>query len=100
MSGRTIGRFLLVGEPVVTAMADVYKAYDTEGELGEVAIKLLRSASDPYYKEALSRELDALQRLKHDHVVPLLATGTDSATDRPYVVFPWFKQRLQDAMRA
>jgi serine/threonine protein kinase len=99
MNGRMVGRFLLVGEPVVTAMADVYQAYDTKGEFGEVAIKMLRSASDPYYKEAFTRELDALQRLKHEHVVPLLTNGSDPATNQPYLVFPWFKQRLQDAMR-
>jgi serine/threonine protein kinase len=95
-----VGRFLLVGDPIVTATADVFKAYDTGGEFGEVAVKILRSASDPYYKEALSRELRALQRLKHDHVVPLLASGSDTNTGQPYLVFPWFKRRLQDSMRA
>lgn len=40
-----VGRFVLVGEPVVTATADVCKAYDTQGEFDEVALKLLRIPS-------------------------------------------------------
>jgi serine/threonine protein kinase len=97
-TGKTIGRFLFVGDPVVTPTADVHKAYDTQGEFGEVALKLLRSGTDPYYKEALAREVSALQRLKHDHVVPLLYDDIDTATGRPYMVFPWLDRRLQDEM--
>ena len=96
--GRIVGRFLVVGDPVVSAMADIYKAYDTEGEYGEVALKMLRAGADPFYAHAFERELSALQRLQHEHVVPLLCNGTDPATDQPYLVFPWFSRRLQDEM--
>ena len=65
-----------------------------------MAIKVLRSGSDLYYKEALARELAALQRLKHDHVIPLLGSGSEPKTGQPYLVFPWFARRLQDEMAA
>ena len=80
------------------AMADVYKAYDTGGVHGEVAVKLLPRGADDRRRWSFERERKALERLQHPHVVPLLDGGVDSDGDRPFLVFPWLERRLQDEM--
>jgi superfamily I DNA and/or RNA helicase len=91
-----IGGYMLVGSPVSQAMAEVYKAYDTRGVHGEVAVKLLPIGADDRRRRSFERERKALERLQHPYVVPLLDGGVDPEDDRPFLVFPWLDRRLQD----
>lgn len=79
-------------------MADVYKAYDTTGTHGEVAVKVLPIGADERRRRSFERERKALERLSHPHVVPLLDGGFHPDDSRPFLVFPWMERRLQDEM--
>ena len=92
------GRYLAVGPPVARGMADVYKAYDGNGVHGEVAVKVLPASADEYQLRSFNREREALERLLHPSVIPLLDSGVDPDSSEPYLVFPWLERRLQDEM--
>ena len=92
------GRFVVVGDRVAFGMAEVWKGYDSQGEYGEVAVKLLPSGPDDFHRRAFERERRSLERLRHPNVVPLLDGGIDSGTGQPFLVFPWLERRLQEEM--
>lgn len=77
------GRFLRVGERVAIGMAEVWKAYDSRGEFGEVAIKLLPAGTEDFHRRAFERERNALELLRHPNVVPVLYSDIDAETGQP-----------------
>jgi superfamily I DNA and/or RNA helicase len=93
-------RFVLVGGRISMGMAEVWKAYDTSGEFGEVAVKLLPSGTDDFHRRAFDRERRALELLRHPNVVPMLFGGVDAIRGQPFLVLPWLERRLQDEMFA
>lgn len=103
LAPRVIGeRFQLVGDPLPGgALAQVYKAFDLQGEHGQVAVKLLALGSDPRARNlSFEREREALMRLDHPAVVPLLSSGVDAERDQPFLVMPWYGARLQEHLFA
>ncbi len=92
------GRYHLVGDALPGgAMAQVFKAFDTHDEHGQVAVKLLPSAGPDRHLN-YKRERQALARLRHAAVVPLLDSGDDPNGGRPFLVFPWYERRLQECL--
>ena len=90
------GRYQLVGKPLPGGtMAQVFKAFDLEDQHGQVAVKLLTAAATSHLI-TFNRERDALTRLEHPSVVPLLDAGEDGGDGRPFLVFPWYSARLQE----
>lgn len=86
--GPRVGRFVLVSHLGDGGLGTVWRAYDPES--GEaVAIKRLHPelARDERLRRRLAREVRAVGRLRHPHVVNLLDTG---ATDdgAPWYVMP------------
>ncbi|MEO1271333.1 MAG: serine/threonine-protein kinase, partial [Myxococcota bacterium] len=66
-------------------MGEVYRAIrDKDGH--EVALKVLMSTSDTHL-QALRREVRALRRLDHPHIVRIVDEGLDSST-------PWYAMEL------
>ncbi|MEM9463349.1 MAG: serine/threonine-protein kinase, partial [Myxococcota bacterium] len=72
--GRTLGRYLLLGELGSGGMGTVLKAYD-ESLDRVVAIKLLHSEAAERYTERLRREAQALAKLSHPNVVQVYEVG-------------------------
>jgi tetratricopeptide (TPR) repeat protein len=68
LRGRTLGRYVVLGELGSGAMGTVLKAYD-ESLDRTVAIKLLHSEAAACHPEWLEREALALGRLSHPNVV-------------------------------
>ncbi|OMH39185.1 serine/threonine-protein kinase [Motiliproteus sp. MSK22-1] len=80
-----IGRYRIEGELGSGAMADVYRAYDTEIHR-VVAIKVLKEANrqdDEYYSRFLT-EAKAAGILTHPHIVTVYDVGVFE--DKPYIV--------------
>jgi hypothetical protein len=98
VSGMFAGRFLRVGEPVIGGMATVWKAYDAQGQFGEVALKVLSPGSTDFHRRAFEREHRALLKLRHPNVVELLHGGIEPESGEPFLVFPWLERRLQEEM--
>ncbi|MEZ6188701.1 MAG: tetratricopeptide repeat protein [Planctomycetota bacterium] len=69
-----VGPYQILGEIARGGMGVVYRARRADGL--EVALKLLHRVSDPRAQRRLAREVDALRRLTHPHVVRLLEAGS------------------------
>lgn len=95
------GRYHVIDGPIGGGMADVFKAYDLRNEHGEVAVKVLRpTATGDSGSLSFKAERRALERLSHPTIVPLLDSGEDEGSGRPFLVFPWIEGRLQEELLA
>ncbi|MEM9461111.1 MAG: tetratricopeptide repeat protein [Myxococcota bacterium] len=74
LRGRTLGRYLLIGELGSGGMGTVLKAYDESLDRA-VAIKLLHSEAAERHTERLRREAQALAKLSHPNVVQVYEVG-------------------------
>jgi len=95
------GRFVLERLLGRGSYGEVHLARDDDGSA--VVVKLLhaRLAADPEAAERFRREVRALERLAHPHVVPLLTHGVCAARGQPYYVMPWSPgASLHDLLRA
>ena len=72
--GTPVGRYVIMGELGAGGMGVVYAAHDPELDR-IIAIKLLRSGSDPRLQERLRREAKAMAQLAHPHVVAVYDVG-------------------------
>ena len=90
------GRYHVLEGPIAGGTADVFKAFDLSNEFGEVAVKVLRATgSTDTLQVSFERERQALGRLSHPAIVPLLDSGVDDGESHPFLVFPWIEGRLQ-----
>jgi hypothetical protein len=67
-------------------MGIVYKAWDSDLNR-PVAIKLMRFLDNAEAKQRFRREAQAIAKLNHEHIVPILSVA-ESADGRPYLVMP------------
>ena len=72
--GRTLGRYLVLGELGRGGMGTVLKAYDESLDRA-VAIKLLHTEAAGRHTERLRREAQALAKLSHPNVVQVYEVG-------------------------
>jgi eukaryotic-like serine/threonine-protein kinase len=80
-SEHTTGEFELVTRMGQGGMGVVYRAW--QRSLGrQVAVKRLVHAGDPKAQARFSREIHALARVEHPHLIKILSSGTDG--DRWY----------------
>lgn len=77
-------------------MADVYEAIDMQKMLRKVAIKIFRNQEieAEVLAESFKRETQALQELKHPHIVELLDSDRDESTGNYFLVLEWMEKDL------
>jgi len=80
-----IGPYQVLSELARGGMGVVYRAQGPDGR--EVALKLLRRAEDPRARRRFELEVRALAKLRHPHVVPILAAGDEGGS-------PWLALEL------
>ena len=94
------GRYALQGQPKSGGTADVFPAIDLNG--GEkVAVKIFRTGAvdDDIIREVFSREVLALQDLKHECIVELRDHGICSDSGKPFVVLQWMDSDLSELLK-
>ncbi len=67
---------------------DVYEATDLHNGK-QVAIKVMEPLKTQEAVQQFLREVRALVRLRHPHIVPIIDFGVDSATDIPFIVMQY-----------
>lgn len=100
LTGHVIGQYQLLERlPRQGAMGVVYRAYDRQLDR-PVAVKLL-SLGENNRNEALrrrfEREIKAITRFNHTHILSVHAAGVDQGTGLPYVVMTWAEGGSLDA---
>lgn len=87
---RQIGPYLLLEQIGVGGMGVVYRA-STPGHDDYVAIKVVgeKACDDPNYQQRFQREIRALSKLDHPHILPILDYG--AVENRLYMVMPFVK---------
>jgi eukaryotic-like serine/threonine-protein kinase len=82
----TLAGFLIESQIAVGGMGVIYRGLDER--LGrQVAIKVLRRFDHPQAADRFLREIRAVAKLQHDHVVPIYESGL-ARDGRPYLVMP------------
>lgn len=94
------GRYVLSEPPHSGGMADVYQAADLRDNFRRVAVKVFKHGhiEEGILAESFRRETQALQELKHPHIVELLESGIDPETEHYFLVMPWVEQQLPDLL--
>jgi serine/threonine protein kinase len=84
-----LGQYRLLKRIGYGGMSEVYYARSLDDESQEVAVKAIRTdlAEDPIITRRFLREVRALSRLSHPHILSLLDWGEEE--DRIYLVLPW-----------
>ncbi|HLW02793.1 MAG TPA: serine/threonine-protein kinase [Ktedonobacterales bacterium] len=84
-----LGQYRLLGRIGYGGMAEVYYAQHLNDESQEVAVKAIRTdlTEDPSITRRFLREVRALSRLSHPHILSLLDWGEEE--ERIYLVLPW-----------
>jgi len=83
VAGMRFGRYQVVDQVGGGGMGEVYRAHDAE-LARDVAIKVVRAASDPAAHVRFEREARAIGALSHPHVLAVFDVG--HAHGRPYLV--------------
>ncbi len=88
MEGRRLGAYELLGRLGGGGMAEVYRARQLTAFGREVAIKVIRAgfSEDPTFRERFLREAQAISRLSHPNILPLIEFGEEDET--LYLVMP------------
>ncbi|MDL5052661.1 AAA domain-containing protein [Oscillatoria laete-virens NRMC-F 0139] len=97
----TINRRYVLSEPPHSGgMADVYQAVDLQDNFRRVAIKVFKHGrlEEEILAESFRRETQALQELKHPHIVELLDSGIDPETEHYFLVMPWVERQLLELL--
>lgn len=94
------GRYLISGTPHAGSIASVFRAYDTHEER-HIALKIFRAidGSDPVIKESFRRETLALSDLKHNHIVKILDSGSDTETSEHFIAMEWVENNLEKLLQ-
>ncbi len=94
------GRYALQGAPRSGGTADVFPAIDLQGG-DKVAVKVFRTGAvdDEIIREVFSREVSALQDLKHDSIVELRDHGIDHESGKPFVVLQWMDSDVSELLK-
>ena len=100
MEGRRLGAYELVGRIGGGGMAEVYRARQLTAFGREVAIKVIRAgfSEDPSFRERFLREAQAISRLSHPNILPLIEFGEEDET--LYLVMPLAREgTLRDLLK-
>ncbi len=86
-----LGDYELIERIGQGGMAEVYYARHLTDPSQEVALKVIRAplAEDQVMRRRFLREVRALSRLSHPHILSLLAWGEEE--DKLYLVLPWVR---------
>jgi serine/threonine protein kinase len=89
-------RYLLLSNPRMGGMADVYKATDDRKEGCQVAVKVFKHGQIDVdiLAESFRRETQALRELKHPSIVELFDAGIDKQTGEYFLVLEWMERDL------
>ena len=90
-------RFAAYSKPAAGGQSVVFWGYDLTNDK-ECAIKLFDAADDASGEatEAFERELDALLKLEHPNILPILDWGRHEPTGQHFIVSPWVRWTLRD----
>lgn len=89
---QVLGQYCLLERIGQGGMAEVYHARHLTAAGREVAIKIIRAdlADNPTASRRFVREVHALSRLSHPHILSPLGWGEDEG--RLYLVLPWVRE--------
>jgi serine/threonine protein kinase len=95
------GRYAFQGSPRSGGTADVFPAIDLQGG-DRVAVKIFRTGAvdEDIIKELFSREVSALQDLKHNSIVEMRDHGIDGVSGKPFVVLQWMDSDISELLKA
>ncbi len=90
MEGARLGAYELSERVGSGGMAEVYRAKQLSAFGREVAVKVIRRgfSEDPLFRQRFLREAQAIARLSHPHILPLIEFGEER--DILYLVMPYF----------
>ncbi|HEY7122861.1 MAG TPA: protein kinase [Ktedonobacterales bacterium] len=90
MEGARLGAYELIERVGSGGMAEVYRAKQLSAFGREVAVKVIRRgfSEDPLFRQRFLREAQAIARLSHPHILPLIEFGEER--DILYLVMPYF----------
>jgi superfamily I DNA and/or RNA helicase/serine/threonine protein kinase len=89
-------RYVLLPNPRLGGMADVYKASDYQRDGCQVAVKVFKHGQieGNILTESFRRETQALRELKHPSIVELIDSGRDKQTGEYFLVLEWMERDL------
>jgi len=89
-------RYVLLPNPRLGGMADVYKASDYQRDGCQVAVKIFKHGQieGNILTESFRRETHALRELKHPSIVELIDSGRDKQTGEYFLVLEWMERDL------
>jgi serine/threonine protein kinase len=99
LSGKRLGAYELLERLGEGGMAEVYRARQTTAFGREVAIKVIRAelGRESDYRTRFLREAQAIAKLAHPHILPLIEVGEEA--DTLYLVMPLIREgTLFDAL--
>lgn len=90
LEGARLGAYELIERIGRGGMAEVYRAKQTTAFGREVAVKVIRQgfSDDQLFRERFLREAQAIAKLSHPHILPLIEFGEQDGT--LYLVMPYF----------
>src|SRR5438270_4739880 len=95
LEGTTLGHYQLERRIDCGGMSEIYLAND-ERMQRKVAIKVVNRCDDEFVKR-FQHEIKVLTMLKHEHIVPIFASGEESSwcyLVMPYIEHGTLRQRL------
>jgi serine/threonine protein kinase len=90
LEGARLGAYELSERVGSGGMAEVYRAKQLSAFGREVAVKVIRRgfSEDPLFRQRFLREAQAIAKLSHPHILPLIEFGEER--DILYLVMPYF----------
>jgi serine/threonine protein kinase len=90
LEGARLGAYELIERVGSGGMAEVYRAKQLSAFGREVAVKVIRRgfSEDPLFRQRFLREAQAIAKLSHPHILPLIEFGEER--DILYLVMPYF----------
>ena len=100
LEGMRLGAYELIERIGGGGMAEVYRAKQLTAFGREVAIKVIRAgfSEDPSFRERFLREAQAVSKLSHPNILPLIEFGEENQT--LYLVMPLAREgTLRDLLK-
>src|SRR5215467_6977662 len=100
LEGTRLGAYELIQRVGAGGMAEVYRARQLTAFNREVAVKVIRThfTEDPSFRERFLREAQAISKLSHPNILPLIEFGEENQT--LYLVMPLAREgTLRDLLR-
>ena len=88
LTGQQLNTYRLVRRLGGGTFGDVYEATDLHNNK-RVAVKVMEPLKTQQAVQQFLREVNALVRLRHPHIVPIIGLGVDSATGIPFIVMEY-----------